>query len=92
MKYKYKFDKCCGRKPRVILWDRQQSECGIWDNNAGVNVQCKKCGAELTVRGVIETDEEMQGIIALAEKEWNGGKKTILPFEITATFKAGTKL
>lgn len=86
-KQKFKFEKCCGRKPEVIYWDKQQDECGIWDNNAGINIQCKKCGAELTVRGVIETDEEMERIIKLAAKEWNCGKKTVLPFEISATYK-----
>lgn len=75
---KHNFERCCGRKPDVITWGRQYDKQGrCYDENAGVYVKCKKCGAELTIRSVIEKDEELDELIQIAEKEWNCGKKFV---------------
>lgn len=90
--YKKQFNKCCGRKPSVVIWGIQRDKNGIaFDDNAGVDIECKKCGAKLTMRQVIESDEELDELVELAAKEWNGGKKTVLPFSWEFNYQLNKK-
>lgn len=86
--YASKFNKCCGRKPSVITWGIQRDKNGIvFDDHAGVYIECKKCGAKLTMRQAIESDKELDELVELAAKEWNVQKKMVLPFSFEYNWK-----
>ena len=83
-----RFLKCCGKRPSVAFWNRQKDKQGIaYDENIGVNVRCRKCGAELYIRKVSETDDELEPLIDIAVEQWNVEKAMVLPYFIETNRK-----
>lgn len=50
-------------------------------------VWCNKCKANLSVHIIDGSKEALMAVIDGAVKEWNVGKKVVLPFKIKGNFK-----
>ena len=87
--YESKFEKCCGKKPQIEIWNIQPDGCGAnFEHYMGISISCPICGAELTMRKAADSEDELEDVIEAALKEWNVGKKTVIPWSWEYNYKA----
>ena len=96
--YKNQFKRCCRRKSCITYWDFAKDPLksfaygGTLGRTVGIIVHCPICGAELSMCAATNgNDNALDRIVELAAKEWNVGKKTILPFSWRFNYQPNKK-